>query len=239
MHRVSAGAVAGRLPAFRLQGGYGLLSTLVAGVVGLFAVMAMVLLLAGTVGRGSTTIQMTTLSQGLRAAMQLMTRDLRRANYHSSFLQCFGNTNCRVDLGITGFVNTINIDADGDCFWYWLDRNGDANLGNDLVGAYRRGEVGGVGVVQMRIGGNDAAQCAQDDGWQTITDPNVIDITALQVSDNASYTEVLSAAGEAQTVEKIGVTLQGRMVRDPAVSKTITDLVHVRNDVEFAGPPST
>lgn len=220
----------------RTQRGFSLMNMMVASSLSLIAVTAMVLLLAGTLGRGSVTIQMTRLTQDLRAAMQLMTRDVRRANYHSSFMQCFGNTNCREDLGISAYVNTINIDAGGDCFWYWLDRNGDADLSNDSTGAYRLAQVSGVGVVQMRIGGNGAAECDADQGWELITDPKVINITAFSVDNVDSYTDVLSDQGDSQVVEKIRLSLTGSLVRDPMVSKEIQDLVHVRNDVKSPPP---
>ena len=84
----------------------------------LMAVGVMVILMANTLGTGAKTIQMSRLSQELRASMQLMSRDLRRANYHSGFLSCFANVNCRVDLGIDAYVDTININAAGNCFWY-------------------------------------------------------------------------------------------------------------------------
>ena len=219
------------------MGGWGLISMMVTAVLSLFASATMVILMASTLGRGTTTIQMSRLTQDMRATMQLMSRDVRRANYHSSFLSCFGNTNCRAELGISAYVNTININADGDCFWYWLDRNGDGDLTNDLIGAYRLASVSGVGAIQMRVGGNDAAQCDADAGWELITDPTVVDITAFTVDDTASYSEVLSNAGETQRVEKIRLILNGRLVRDNTITREIRDVVHVRNDIESPPPP--
>lgn len=72
------------------------------------AVTMMVVLMANTLGSAATTIQMSRLSQELRASMQLMSRDLRRANFHSGFLNCFANINCRSDLDIDAYVDTIH-----------------------------------------------------------------------------------------------------------------------------------
>jgi len=202
----------------------------------LIAVATMVVLMASTLGSGAETIQMSRLSQELRASMQLMSRDLRRANYHSSFLNCFGNVDCRGDLGIDGFIDTIQISAGGDCFWYWLDRDGDAQLDNDPVGGFRLTTVGGIGVIQMRTTGNAAANCNDDTGWEPITNPNIIDITALNVSDTDSYSETLSAAGDTQVVEKIRLSINGRMAGNPAIQKEIQDLILIRNDIQSAGP---
>lgn len=217
------------------QSGLGLVEMLVSVALSLMAVTVMVILMANTLGTGSETIQMSRLSQELRASIQLMSRDLRRANYHSGYLNCFANFNCRNDLGIAAYVNTININAAGNCFWYWLDRDGDADLSNDAVGGYRFSTVGGIGVLQMRIAGNAAANCDDPAGWELITDPDTIDITSFNISNSDSYTESLTSAGDVQTVEKIRLTINGRMASNPAVQRQIQDLILVRNDIQSPG----
>jgi hypothetical protein len=178
---------------------------------------------------------MSRLSQELRASMQLMSRDLRRANFHSGFLACFANINCRSDLGITTYVNNIHINAAGDCFWYWLDRDGDADLSNDAVGGFRFSTVGGVGVIQMRTSGNSAANCDDGNDWELITDPNIVEIISFAVSDDDSYTETLTAGGDTQVVEKIRLHINGRMARNADVQREIEDLILIRNDIQTAG----
>jgi len=226
--------VAGSNP-FHSQYGIGLLEMLVSIALSLLAVTVMVVLMANTLGSGSETIQMSRLSQELRASIQLMSRDLRRANYHSGYLSCFGNFNCRDDLGITAYVNTININDAGNCFWYWLDRDGDADFSNDAVGGFRYSTVDGVGVLQMRIEGNAAANCDEATGWELITDPDTIDITSFIISNSDSYTESLSSAGDVQIVEKIRLNIIGRMASNPDVQREIQDLILVRNEIQLAG----
>ena len=217
------------------QRGLGLIEMLVSMALSLMAVGVMVILMANTLGSGAKTIQMSRLSQELRASMQLMSRDLRRANYHSGFLSCFANVNCRVDLGIDAYVDTININASGNCFWYWLDRNGDAALSDDAVGAFRYSTIDEVGVIEMRTSGNSAANCDSGSDWELITDPGTVEITSFVVSNSESYTEMLTSAGDTQVVEKIRLNIRGRMVRDPSVHQEIQDLVLIRNDIQTAG----
>jgi hypothetical protein len=218
------------------QLGIGLIEMLISMTLSLLAVGVMVVLMSSTLGTGSTTIQMSRLSQQLRASMQLMSRDLRRANFHSGYISCFANINCRNDLGISAYVNNIHINAAGNCFWYWLDRDGDADLSNDAVGGFRYSTVGGIGVIQMRTNGNLAANCDDGDGWELITDPNTVEITSFTVSDDDSYTETLSVAGDTQLVEKIRLHIDGRMARNADVQREIEDLVLIRNDIQTAGP---
>lgn len=225
----------GRVNGPQFQRGLGLMEMMVSMALSLVAVTTMVVLMANTLGSGATTIQMSRLSQELRASMQLMSRDLRRANYHSSFLNCFANVDCRDDLNIGAYVNTIHINAGGDCFWYWLDRDGDADLSDDPVGGFRFSTIDGVGVIQMRTSGNAAVNCDDATGWELITDPNTVEITRFSISNSDSYTELLSAAGDSQVVEKLRLTINGRMTGNPTIQKEIQDLILVRNDIQTAG----
>lgn len=218
------------------QRGLGLMEMMISMALSLLAVSMMVILMANTLGVAHSTIQMSRLSQELRASMQLMSRDLRRANFHSSFLQCFANTNCRNDLGISAYVDTIHINGAGNCFWYWLDRDGDADLSDDAVGGFRYSTVDGVGVLQMRTTGNAAADCIGGAGWDLITDPGTVEITSFSVSNFDSYTEPLSADGDVQVVEKIRLNINGRIIGNPSIYREIQDLVLIRNDIQSAGP---
>ncbi len=216
------------------QRGVGLIEMMISMTLSLLAVAAMVILMANTLGSSSTTIQMARLSQEMRASMQLMSRDLRRANFHSGFLSCFANVNCRTDLGIDSFIDTIHINASGNCFWYWLDRNADANLSNDAVGAFRFRTIDGVGAIQMRVSGNTAANCDADDGWELITDPGIVDITVFSINNSESYTETLTTEGDEQIVEKISLRINGRMRSDPSIQKQVQNLILIRNDIQYA-----
>ena len=218
------------------QRGFGLIEMLVSMTLSLLTVAVMVILMSSTLGTGAATIQMSRLTQELRASIQLMSRDLRRANYHSGFLSCFANVNCRTDLDIAAYVNTIHINDAGNCFWYWLDRDSDANLANDAVGGFRYSTIGGVGVLQMRIEGNAAANCDDDTGWELITDPDTIDIVSFNInSSEESYDEIVSAELDVQKVEKLRLIIIGRMVSNPTVNRKIQDLILIRNDIQLAG----
>ena len=208
--------------------GVTLVEMMVAMIVSLLTIGTMVILMANTLGTGSETIQTARLTQELRSAMEIMTRDLRRANFHQGYIACVGNPDCRADLGISAQVSTINIQAGGDCFWFWLDRDGDGDLTNDSVGAFRRVTVGGVGALQMREGGNAAADCSSDAGWQTITDPAVVNVTAFSADDTPSYSETVSSTGT-QNVEKILLTITAQFTGDPGVTREVADLIFVRN----------
>lgn len=216
----------------RRQHGMTLIEMMIAAVISLVSIGIMLVLVGNTLRSGTDTIRMTRLTQELRSALQVMSRDLRRANYHRGFIACFANADCRTDLGIASQINTVNINGGSNCVWYWFDRDGDGDVTDDDVGAFRLAQVGGVGTLQMRDTGNGAPNCAAAVGWQSITDPQLVNVTSFIVSDAASYGETLSASGATQSVEKIRVSISGQLRRDAGIRRQVEDLIFVRNPTQ-------
>lgn len=210
------------------QSGVTLIELMVAMVISLVVSGSLVMLMANTMGTGTQTIQMTRLTQEMRSAMQLMTRDLRRANYHVGALNCFGNIDCNPD---TSKIKVITPEG-GDCFRFWYDR--DPTAGPD-AGAFQLFTRSGVNVVQMATEDNATVTCGSDWGAsRDITDPSFMNVTSFVVSNADSYNEVISEDSDTQTVSKIRLTLTAALLNTPTgipVTKTIEDLILVRNHV--------
>ena len=238
--------------------GMTLMELLVAGVISIIVASGMIILMANTLGTGTETIKMTKLSAEMRTAMQIMTRELRRANYHATYASCFGDLNCLATLGVTGEVSEINFNADNTCLWFWYDRPqrcpGTSCTADQIIAAqtaitaetvagFRRvvTDPGGIGIIQMTTSGTSAANCPTT-GWVNITDPEVVDITAFNATDAvpsfASYTWTVNGT---QSVERIGITLSGKLKSDASLPTwrqgnsapvlTIRDFIRVRNNV--------
>jgi len=210
------------------QRGMTLVELLIAGVISLIASGGMLILMANTLGSGSQTIQMARLTQEMRTAMQIMTRELRRANYHSTFMACYGNVDCRTNLSIADKVTTINItdNGDSDCFWFWYDRpqSGTAvAVTSEPVAAFRLTTItGGIGKLQMTTTQTSTPNCNLDTGWVDITDTDIIDIQTFNVSDVDSIAETINTAGYIQNVERIGLTITAKLVNDPLTLSGLT-----------------
>ncbi len=231
----------------KYQKGMTLMELLVAGFISIIVSSGMVILMASTLGTGTQTIKMTQLSKEMRSAVQIMTRELRRANYHSTFTTCFGDLDCLATLGVAGEVAEININGGGDCVWFWYDRPqpiGDPQItvDNETVAAFRRTETGGVGSIQMTVTGTSAASCPNA-GWVDITNPDLVDIETFIVDDAVvgfeSYTLTINGT---QSIERIGITMTGRLLASDASLPawmqdgsarplTIRDFIRVRNDI--------
>lgn len=223
----------------KLQKGMTLVELLVAGVISLIAVSGMVIVMATTLGTSTQTIEMTRLTHDMRTAMQIMTRELRRANYHPNWIACYGNAGCRSDLSIDNRINRIQIgDSVGtnDCLWFWYDRPqicpaasctpaeliaAQTPVTGESVAAFRRAVTNGVGRLQMTTTRTSAADCASSADWVDITDPNVIDVLTFTVTnadpDFPSIQETLNSAGDTQNVEKIGLRLTAKLTADASV----------------------
>jgi len=232
-------------PGIRLkQKGVTLIELLVAGVISLIAASGMVLVMASTLGTGSQTIQMARLTQEMRTGMQIMSRELKRANYHSTYLSCYGKVDCLVTLGLTNEVGTIGItdNGDSDCFWFWYDRLQSCSspsppctpaqleadqepVTDEPVAAFRRTVVDGttIGKLQMttEVEDSDCAADEDDEDWVDITDPNIIDVLTFNVSDAASYIEIFNADNDFQSVEKIALSMTAKLTVDPSVRSWI------------------
>jgi type II secretory pathway component PulJ len=225
------------------QKGVTLVELLVAAVISLIAVSGMVLLMASTLGTSAYTIKMSRVTHDMRTAMQIMTRELRRANYHEGWLACYGDMGCRkndeLGIDIEAQINRIRIgDSVGtnDCLWFWYDRpqlcqessctaeelkDDQLDVTLESVAAFRRAETGGVGRIQMTTTREIAASCATSPDWVDITDPNIMDVLAFTVTnadpDFPSIFEELNTALDSQNVEKIGLVLTARLTAHASV----------------------
>ncbi len=209
--------------------GVTLVELMVALVISLIASSAMVLLMANMMGTGTQTIQMSRLTQDLRTAMQLMTRDLRRANYHTNSANCFAEIDCNPDESKIMAITPVG----GDCFRFYYDHDRDdipdARSFQWFTGT-RNGNT--VNVLQLTDDGSD--NCGADWGAGfDITDPDTVNITAFTVSNVDSYNESVSSL-HTQDVSKIRLTMTAELLATASgmtISKTIEDLIYVRNKV--------
>jgi Tfp pilus assembly protein PilW len=225
------------------QTGATLMEVLVAMSISLVVTAAMIAMMANSLGTTARIIQMTKLTDDMRVALQMMSRDVRRSNYNVDSMYCYSNPNCT--------SNAIKEIADVDipsseCFWYLTDRNQDDYTDLDAIaaGGFRRMLVDqddgspDVGVIEMWTGGAapDCSAAAGAAGWVQITNPESMDIFSFSVDDDLSYTQVIKVddAGNtavSQRVRKVRMEIQGRLVLDPTIVRQMGDVIAIRNDL--------
>jgi len=198
---------------------------------------SMVVLMSNSLGAATRIIQMTQLTDDMRNAMSMVSRDIRRANYSANAAYCYANSDCGVD----GSANQVAAIIQNNCLIFNLDRNQDGDATTDSAGGFRRVVDNGVGVIEMWVGDSSAA-CNDASGgdWVRLTDPDLVNFTAF------SFT--LSPIPPASMIEEDGSTLTqhtreitmdiaAELILDSNVTRQIVDTIKVRNDfLERTGP---
>ena len=229
------------------QVGATLIETMIAIALSLVVTTAMVVLMGNSMGTATRGIHMTQLTDELRNAMSMMTRDARRANYSANSIYCFGHSQCGFAGGNAPQAGDIFVAAGRQCFTFTLDRgfNGDAT--DDAVGGFRRVVDGGVGVIEMWTGAAGAdPNCAAGAGandWIALTDPNVVNVTGFIVDDGGSITKEIQESPTSTFTSRqreLQITLQGQLVLEEArgdvvVEREVIDSIYVRNDYILPG----
>jgi type II secretory pathway component PulJ len=228
------------------QKGASLMEVLIAMTLSLVVTASMVALMANSLGSTTRIIKMTKLTDDMRVAMQMMSRDVRRTSYNANSMFCYANSDCGTD-GAATLAGDISFNTDNDCFTFLIDRNHDGDstehdgtsAGNS-AGGFRRKENGdGVGIMEMWTSvGSDLPDCSAALGassWVQITNPENMDIFGFTVDDDLSYTlEILNdGSGNvlSQKVRKVRMNMSGRLVFDNDIVRRVEDVIAVRNDL--------
>jgi len=234
---------------FKRQAGITLIETMISLALSLIVTSAMVVLMANSLGTSTRIIHMSQLTDEMRNAMSMMTRDVRRANYSANAVFCYGNSDCGYAGGIAEQVGDIQVTDDQSCFTFSLDRDFSGNATNDPAGGFRlmphptilSAEDGlGVGVIQMWTG--DASPDCGDgyDDWVELTDPATVNIVEFSVIDDPDpRLQRTLTEGESSSFtnrqRQIMLAMEGQLTLeedkgDVVVSRRIEDVIYVRND---------
>lgn len=147
------------------QRGLSIVEFMVGVAVGLFIVGGATKLFVDYLGNNRTLLLETRVNQDLRAAADLVARDLRRASYWRN-----ATAGISTDPATLPAVNpyaSVAYDAASGVLTYSYSKD-DVDALNAATEAFgvRRSVVSGKGVLQLQAAG----------GWQTITDPGTLDI---------------------------------------------------------------
>ncbi|MEJ8568494.1 PilW family protein [Elongatibacter sediminis] len=218
----------------RTSRGFSLMEVIVATSISLVVTASMVGLMINSLSNTSRVVKMSKLTDDMRIALQMMTRDVRRSNYSADAVLCFANPDCASD-GTVAWSGDVQISQDGDCFIYQLDRDFDGDMTENGAGAFRRTVQNGVGVIEMWVGSTVPDCDGVNANWGLVTDPNDITITGFSVDDTLSYAEVIWDDGEGnqfqQKVRKLRLSISGELTTDASISRRIDDVIKLRNNL--------
>lgn len=168
---------------WRRQAGLSLVELMVGLLVGSFVAAAGVSIYTNSIRAGTDNVKLARLNQDLRAMMDIMVRDIRRAGFVTSvpdFNSAAVQANPFLDSATVGATTDIAVyDYDGgatNCIVYAYNRNDDSPvvLSNDERLGFRFNTTDGE--LEMRTNGTTNEVCGGT--WQSITEPE-IEITGL------------------------------------------------------------
>jgi prepilin-type N-terminal cleavage/methylation domain-containing protein len=221
------------------QRGMSLIELMIALVAGLVVIFAVLAFTVATVRANAATVQGTRLTQDMRLGMSLVMRELRRAGHDR-----------RAELWVASSqpssrFDAVTISPDGECIVIAYNRESHTDP-DPIAGewrGFRRQVVNGVGVIQANFE-STPPDCASIANWTAVSDARVANISALQFDSSGSTvldtsSGVLPAGVDRIEIRQIAITMTGSLVRDPEVTRTVTETVRIRADqVAFTPPPA-
>ena len=239
-------------PRMRVRG-FSLVEMMVALAAGLIVTAALVTFLMASFRSNSEYVLTTRLTQELRNSLDLAIRDLRRAGYDQSSMTLIATGNGSPFSPM--LLGDVQADGTFQCVIYGYDRRnisagsaeGQVDIANGEVRGLRRKVVAfngnNIGVLEYAVstaagrptcaGGTGTyttfpPACHATSHWCPLSDPSIVNITALSLDDNSS---IVGTAPTQVVLRDIGVSLSGQLANASDLpARTITTEVRIRSD---------
>jgi prepilin peptidase dependent protein B len=169
------------------------------------------------------------LDQDLQVAMNLMSRDIRRAGYWAN-----ADNDVNATLNNNPFMTNstdLTTGLSGACILFTYDYDGSgtvASISSSVDDEHYGYRLNGTNL-QGRPPGAAYDCAAASTAWEDITDPGLIEITALSFTINTS-TVTVGPGTKGIAIRSVDINMTGRLKNDHSVTKTLTNTVKVRND---------
>lgn len=233
------------LPTARSQRGLSIVELMVGVAIGMFIVGGAIKLFVDVFGDNRRLLVEARVNQDLRAAADIIARDLRRAGYWRNSLTGVSAIPPALPAANPYGAATFNA-GDVD---YAYDRDGDAAVtGGERAGFQLRG-----GVLEMRTSAAGS--------WQALTDPLAVQVTTFSIGNSATATQWYELAQHCDCIGRLTCTLadilaqpvgtrpqvgtrwadiaiEGRATSDARVTRRIEQSVRLRNDLVRGSCPA-
>ena len=224
----------------RRQRGLSLVELMVAVALGLFLVGGAITLFVKNMTNSRQMLVEARVNQDLRAAADLIARDLRRAGYWANAVTGTIATGAGTVTATNQYAEiTGTFGATSSRIEYNFARDTNDALDNNERFGFRLTN----GAIQMKVNGTPT--------WQDVTDPNSMTVTRFLVTDNATIIPVgdrcirgcntvpppMPSASSAAcpnppalTVRRYDLVLEATAPSDPTMRRTLRESVRIRND---------
>lgn len=227
-----------RIAARRPVRGLSLVELMVGIAVGLMVVAGASFVAVNQIGDNRRLTLETQVQQDLRAAADMIARDLRRSGYWGNSQQ--GLWQGSSPAAASNPYTLVELAAGQITFRYSRDvvEDNSVDVDNETFGFKLDG-----GAIKMRIGGT----------WQQLTDPTVLQVTGFTVTpppppppqpqsvQQACYKECpggSSACPPKLEIRRYDIEITGHAVSDSSVERSVRESVRLRNDLPSGACPA-
>ena len=214
----------------RSQRGLSMVEMLVGVAVGLFIVAGAVTLFVTNLGNSRRLLVEARVNQDLRAAADLIARDVRRAGYWASAIKGTYAPPGAASAPVNPYQAIASAPSQ---VTYAFSR--DANqatpiVDNDNPDTYER--------FGFRLTGGTVQMQTANGSWQDLTDPSVVTVSGFAVTQDAiAPIDIRASCSKPCTsncpviqVRRFSIVITGQAVADPSVIRTLRTGARVRND---------
>lgn len=215
------------------QRGLSLVELMIGITVGLFVSAAAVFMLSNQLQDGRRLMLETQVQQDLRAAADLVVRELRRAGFSPTAADgaWFRGTGGVAQSGYT----TIVAQRSDVRFRYGTDNDNDVDADAEQFGFRLDSDA-----IQFQLGAGN---------WQQLTDPATLVIDRFAITQNLQTIDLNKrfcarpcvtaiGCGPQQIIREYDIEIEGHAASDPAVRRSLRAAVRPRNDVITGTCPS-
>lgn len=240
------------------QAGLSLVELMVGITIGLIVVAAASLMMTNQVSENSRLLVETQLQQDLRAAAELMLRDIRRAGYNNNASLSVwspSNTSPISNIYAPTFAPSFARTTTASQFFYaYYNKTGGATMpaSNESFGFMRDTEADSSVGILYAVNGTAFDSTAAPQSFQfpagttparqPLTDPALINVTNFQISIVPQTVSLGTYANPPKVctpgapdcpcliVRRVDISITATSVRDPLVQRTINVSGRIRND---------
>jgi len=213
----------------RKNSGFSLIELLTALAINVILFAGLIGIFLSNINHYRESINTNRLEQQLQTAMMIMSDEIRRAGYWANAQDDIGsgaNNNPFMATGVD-----ITVGSGGSCILLAYDANNNGSLPgiSSSIDDERYGFRLSGNILQTRPPGApyDCATAASN--WENITNPNVIEVTALSFVLNSAT--IATGPGAKTLIQRsVDISLTGRLTSDNSITKTITRHVRIMND---------
>jgi type II secretory pathway component PulJ len=195
--------------------------------IGLFLAGAALFVYTGMSKAYYDTLEINRLEEQLRSSMNKMVTDIRRAGYSAAAINSVHTGVNSNEFMVTGTSDLTIPSTSCILFTYDSDSNGILPALNTTTADKRFGfRLSGTTLQSRPL--TDSSFSCNGGSWQDLTDSNVVEVTNLTFT--AANSTVAVSGTATLLIRNVNISLTGRLVSDPTITRTITQAVRIRND---------